>query len=117
VNLSGTWRGNLTVNNVAALMTWTLTHANASVAGPVLIALPTGSVLMNGALTGTVSGTTLAYTIAVPAGGIPPQPTCSGQIAGTANIASASTLNGTYTLASSTCATGLTTGAFTLTKQ
>jgi hypothetical protein len=116
LNLTGTWRGAITVNNTPAQMTWTLTQTNASVTGPALVALSSGTVLMNGALTGTLSGMTLTYTIAVPAGGIPLQPSCSGQIGGTSTVANASTMSGTYAVTSSTCSTGLTSGSFTLTK-
>lgn len=116
LNISGEWRGSITVNGVPARMTWTLTHISASVTGPVLVALPTGLVLMNGALTGTLGGTTMTYTIAVPAGAIQLQPACSGQIGGTTTVVSPSNMNGTYAVTSSTCTTGLTNGSFTLTK-
>jgi hypothetical protein len=115
-DLTGTWRGNITVSNVSALMTWTLTQTGTSVTGPVVIALPTGVVLMNGTLAGTLSGTTLAFTVTVPPGGIVSQPGCSGQIAGSNTVASAATMNGTYSVANSTCTTGLTNGTFVLTR-
>jgi hypothetical protein len=117
ISLTGTWRGSITVSGVPSLMTWTLTQTNASVSGPVLVTLPTGVVLMNGSLSGTLSSSTLTYTIAVPAGGIPPQPACSGQLGGTTTVVSASSMTGSYTVTSSTCATGLTAGSFALTKD
>ena len=116
-NLTGTWRGNITVSNVSAVMTWTLTQTGSSVTGPVLIALPTGIVLMNGTVSGTVSGNIFPFTLTVPPGGILTQPGCSGQITGTNTLIAATTLSGTYTVASSTCTTGLTSGTFTLTRQ
>lgn len=116
LNISGTWRGAITVDNTPAQMTWTLTHTSASVSGPVVVALASGTVLLNGALTGTLTGMTLTYTIAVPAGGIPLQPSCSGQIGGTTTVISASTMSGTFAVTSSTCSTGLTSGTFTLTR-
>ena len=116
-SLTGTWRGNITVGNVSAVMTWTLTQAGSSVTGPVLIALPTGLVLMNGTVSGTVSGNNFPFTLTVPPGGIVTQPGCSGQITGTNTLTSATAMNGSYTVASSTCTTGLTTGTFTLTRQ
>jgi hypothetical protein len=115
-NLTGTWRGNITVSSVSALMTWTLTQTGTSVTGPVVIALPTGVVLMNGTMAGTLSGTSLAFTVTVPPGGIVSQPGCSGQIAGTSTVASSTTMNGTYSVANSTCTTGLTSGTFVLTR-
>jgi hypothetical protein len=114
LNLTGTWRGTIAVSGVATNMTWTLTQTGTSVTGPVLIALPTGAVIMNGALTGTLSGNSLAYTIGVAPGGLPTQPACSGQIAGVTTVSGSSSMNGTYTVASSNCTTGLTNGTFSL---
>ena len=117
VNVSGTWRGTINVSNTPAVMTWTLTDAAGSISGPVLIGLPTGTVLLNGALAGTLTGTTLAYTISVPSGGVLSQPRCSGQIAGTTTLTGTSTMNGAYSVAASTCPTGLSTGTFSLARQ
>ncbi len=116
-NLTGTWRGNITVSNITAIMTWTLTQTGSAVTGPVVIGLPSGTVLMNGNVAGTLSGSTLPFTLTVPPGGIPTQPGCSGQITGANGVTGSSTMNGTYTVASSTCTTGLTNGTFTLTRQ
>jgi hypothetical protein len=116
-NLTGTWRGNITVSNITAIMTWTLTQTGSAVTGPAVIGLPSGAVLLNGNVAGTLSGSTLPFTLTVPPGGIPAQPGCSGQITGTSGVTGSSTMNGTYTVASSTCTTGLTNGTFTLTRQ
>ncbi len=118
-NLTGTWSGALTLQDTPAQMKWTLAQSGTAVSGPVLVLLPTGVVLMNGSLTGTLSGTTLTYTIAVSPGGIPSNPACTGQLDGTAAVTSgaAPTLTGTYALKSSTCTTGFTSGTFTLTRQ
>jgi len=112
----GTWRGNVTVTNVTAVMTWTLSQTGTSVSGPVVIALPTGVVLMNGTVGGTVSGSSLIYTITVPPGGVATQPGCSGQISGASALTATTTMTGTYSVTSA-CNTGLTNGAFTLTRQ
>jgi hypothetical protein len=100
-------------------MTWTLTQTNGAVTGPVLVALPTGTVLLNGFLTGTLAGSTLTYTIAVGPGAIPAQPQCVGQLGGTmtATTGASPALTGTYTLRSSTCTTPFTGGDLTLTRQ
>ena len=115
-SLTGVWRGNITVNNVSTTMTWTLTQTGTSVAGPVAIALPTGVVLMNGTVAGTLSGTTLGFTVTVPPGGIVLQPGCSGQITGANTVMSSTTMNGAYSIVNSTCTTGLTNGTFTLSR-
>jgi hypothetical protein len=117
--LTGTWSGDLSLSGVTARMTWTLTQTNASVSGPVLVLLSSGTVLLNGALSGTLSGSTLTYVINIGAGGIPSQPACVGQLGGTANVtfSTPSTLAGNYSLNSSTCQTPFSSGTFTLTRM
>lgn len=119
LNLSGTWAGNLSVEGMTARMTWTLSQSNGAVTGPVLVALPSGIVLLNGSLSGTLASATLAYTIAVGPGGIPTQPACVGQLGGTmtATVGVVSTLAGSYAVVSSACTTPFTGGALTLDKQ
>ncbi len=118
IDLTGAWAGNLSVQDMAARMTWTLTQTGATVTGPVLVALPSGTVLLNGTLSGTLLGSTLTYTITVPAGGIPSQPSCTGQLGGSVNatIGVVSTLAGSYAVTSSTCQTPFSSGNFTLTR-
>ncbi len=119
LNLSGTWGGNLAVEGMTARMTWTLSQAGSAVTGPVLVALPSGTVLLNGSLSGTLANSALAYTIAVGPGGIPTQPACVGQLGGTMNatVDVVSTLAGAYAVRSSTCTTPFTGGTLTLNKQ
>jgi hypothetical protein len=118
-SLSGTWSGDVSVAGAAARMTWTLTQTSADVTGPVIVGLPSGTILLNGTLTGTVVGSTLTYTIAVGPGGIPTQPQCVGQLGGTmtATFGGTPTLAGNYAVRSSTCTTPFTGGNLTLTKQ
>jgi hypothetical protein len=117
--LTGTWSGNLSLLGVTGQMTWTLTQTDASVTGPVLVLLPTGTVLLNGALAGTLSGSTLTYVINIGPGAIPSQPTCVGQLGGTTTVAfsTPSTLAGSYSVNSSTCQTPFSNGTFTLTRS
>lgn len=86
-------------------MTWTLTQTGAAVNGPVLVTQPNGIVLLNGFLVGTLTGSTLDYTISVGQGGIPLQPACAGQLKGTMTVSFGppSTMAGNYGVASSTC--------------
>ena len=83
IDLTGTWRGNFPVQAVTSEMVWTLTQSGTSVSGPVLVRLPNGVVLLNGFLTGALSGSSLTYTISVGQQGIPSQPACAGQLGGT----------------------------------
>jgi hypothetical protein len=105
LNLTGTWQGDFAVQTVTAQMVWTLTQSGTAVTGPVLVRLPNGIVLLNGFLTGTLTGSTLTYTISVGPGSIPTQPTCVGQLGGTMIAASGATptLTGGYALTSATC--------------
>ena len=118
-NVAGTWASTVTAAGVSARMTWTLSQTGTAVTGPVLLGLSSGTVLMNGFLTGTISGTTLTYTISVGPGGIPLQPSCAGQLGGTmaVSIGTVSTMTGTPNVTSSTCPVPLPSGAITLTRQ
>ena len=116
--LTGNWSGDLPIQGAAARMTWTLTQTDSAVTGPVLVLLPTGTVLLNGALVGTLSGSTLTYVINIGPGAIPSQPSCTGQLGGTAttSLGTTSTIAGSYAVTASTCPTPFSGGAFTLTK-
>ena len=74
LDLSGTWKGSFVVQGLAAEMTWTLTQSGTAVSGPMLVKLPNGIVLLNGSLTGTLTGSVLAYNISVGPQAIPSQP-------------------------------------------
>jgi len=116
VDLTGKWVGNITVLGQTGTATLDLKQSGANVSGPVTISLPNGVVVGNGMLTGTLDGTTLKYTIDVPAGGIPSEPNCSGQITGTAmvTVGSPSTLTGNFQLTSNTCNQVISGGNFTV---
>jgi hypothetical protein len=120
VNLTGTWSGDVSVPGASAVMSWVLTHSSdTDVSGPVTISLPNGIVLLNGFLTGTISGSVLTYSISVGPSGIPLSPTCVGQLGGavTATIGVTSTLAGDFALRSSTCPAPVSNGTITLTKR
>ena len=118
LNLAGTWTGSVTFQGVTAQMSWMLSESGTSVSGPVLVALSSGTVLLNGSLTGTISGSTLTYTISVAADGIPSRPTCTGQLSGTmtVTIGSPSTMTGAPTISSNTCAPPISSENVTLTR-
>jgi hypothetical protein len=120
INLTGNWSGNVAVAGATAQMVWTLSHSSdTDVSGPIRIGLPTGTVLLNGFLTGTLNGNVLTYTISVGPGGIPLSPNCVGQLGGTttATLGTISTLAGDFTVRSSTCPAPVSNGTITLTKQ
>jgi hypothetical protein len=97
-------------------MTWALSQTGTAVTGPVTVALNTGTVLMNGFLSGTLNNTSLNYTITVAPGGLPLQPSCAGQLTGTM-AAQATTMTGPMNLTSTTCTSPITSQSITMTKQ
>lgn len=117
--LAGRWSGDLLLGTTRTRMTWTLTQDTTQVSGPALVLLPSGTVLLNGLLSGTLNGTTLDYTLTVAPGGIPALPSCAGQFGGTVTVAGvpASALDGRFSLISSACAPPVTGGTFTLTRE
>jgi len=119
ISVNGRWTGDLSVQGVTGQTIWTLTQSGTSVTGPVTIGLPNGVIFVNGALTGTVAGSTLTYTIAVGPSGVPTQPACTGQFAGTmtVSIAAVSTMSGRIALVSSSCAIQFPASNVALTKQ
>ena len=116
LDLTGTWATNITIAGISGRMTWALTQSGTNVTGPVTATVPTGTVLLNGFLTGTLTGSSLAYSIAVAPGGLPLQPSCAGQLTGTM-AATPTTLTGPMNLVSTTCTVPITTQSLTLTKQ
>ena len=119
IDVTGRWTGDLTFQGATARMMWTLNQTGSAVTGPVVLALPSGTVLLNGVLNGTMTGSSLAYVITVSPGGIPLQPACSGQLGGTMMVTQAptSTMNGNIAVTSSTCAIQFSSTGIALTKQ
>jgi len=119
LQIGGTWNGSVTVSGADARMTWTLSQIGTAITGPVAIILPSGVVLMNGAFSGTLTGSALSGGIAVTPGGIPIYPACTGQLSATMNVmlGAVSTMNGPLTLVTSTCPVGFTSSTVTLTRQ
>jgi hypothetical protein len=118
LTVSGTYAGDITVQATPTRMVWTVTQTANAFSGSVVMSLSSGIVLLNGIVGGTVSGTSIVYTILVSPGGLPLQPQCSGQLGGTAvgTTAAPFTISGNYSVVSSTCTTPLTGGPFVLTK-
>jgi hypothetical protein len=118
-SVTGTWSGNVSVEATTARMVWTLTQTGTHVSGSSLLALPTGTVLLNGVFSGELAGSTLTYTIAIGPGAIPSQPTCTGELAGTMNLVegTTSTLTGNFAIRNSSCTPPFTGGSLTLTRQ
>jgi hypothetical protein len=119
LDLTGRWNASLIFQGVNSGMLWTLNQNNSAVSGPVLLSLPSGTVLLNGFLQGTLNGTSLPYTITVSPGGVPSQPSCAGQLAGTMTVGNTTppTMAGTLGVGSSSCTIQFPGSNITLTKQ
>jgi len=119
IDVTGRWVTDISVQGITGRMTWTLTQMGGGVTGPVLVSLPNGFVMLNGFFTGTLTGSSLAYTIAVGPGGIPSQPACSGQLGGTmtVTIGTVATMTGPMSVVASNCPIQLPSTAITLTKM
>jgi hypothetical protein len=119
LNLSGTWNGPIVVDKADARMSWNLMQLDDAVNGPVTVLLPNGIVLLNGFLSGTLSGMTMSYTISVANGGIPSRPSCAGQLAGsmTVVVGPPPSLTGPMGVSSSNCTPPFEASTITLTRQ
>ena len=117
--VTGRWTGDLTIQGVTGQMVWTLTQSGTSVTGPATIGLPNGVIFVNGILTGTNTGTSLTYTIAVAPSGVPTQPSCTGRFDGTmsVNTGAVSTMVGSMALTSTSRNIQFPAATVTLTKQ
>jgi hypothetical protein len=118
IDVTGRWATDISIQGLTGRMTWTLTQSGGGVTGPVLVSLSNGFVLLNGFMTGTLTGSSLAYTITVAPGGVPNQPACSGQLGGTmtVTIGAVQTMTGPMAVTSSNCSLQLPSTAITLTK-
>ena len=115
-SVSGTWSGSATDSSGGGVMSWQLTQADTSISGTVTITDTGTGVNGRGSISGTLSGSSIRFSIAIPAGGFDsPFASCSATVSGDAQ-ASASSLTGTYT-GSNSCAGSIGSGSFTLNKQ
>ena len=116
LNLTGTFSGSASDSSGPGQLTWRLTQTGTSVAGSVsLVALPSG-ITGTGSVAGTLTGTTLTFTMTIPRGGIPARPTCSVSAEGRATGVTKDTIPGTYS-GSNSCSGAFTGGEFTLRRQ
>ena len=119
MTVTGRWATDIPVQGVTTRMTWQLTQADSSVTGPVLVGVNSGTILLNGVLSGTLTGSSLAYTITVNPGGVPSQTSCAGQLGGImiVNIGAVSTMVGPMSVISTNCSIQFPGSNLTLTRQ
>jgi hypothetical protein len=116
ITLTGTYAGNAIDSSGPGTMTWRITQTGTAISGIADAGTPLDGNAFHGSVTGTLTGSSLTFTLTVPAGGVNGQPTCTVSITGTGTAASSSSITGTYS-GTSTCAAAFTAGQFALSKQ
>jgi hypothetical protein len=113
IALSGTYAGTASDNTGPGQMSWSLSQSANKVTGSMSASTPSGSVVFFGSISGTLSGSTLQFSIS---GGITGLPNCTVSMSGSANNVTNSRISGTYS-GSTTCGSSFSNGTFTLNKQ
>jgi hypothetical protein len=97
-------------------MTWQLTQSGSAINGTMTMSDTATGLTARGSVSGTLSGSTLRFTLHVPAGGFdPPHGACSSDVSGEAQIAGTS-MTGSYS-GTSSCAGTITSGQLALNKS
>jgi len=97
-------------------MIWVITQNGSAFTGTVTATDTSQAITGHGSLTGTVSNTSIHYSLSFPAGAFdPPDAACTATVSGDGNF-SATALNGTYT-GTNSCHGLISGGQVTLTKQ
>jgi hypothetical protein len=118
-NVNGTWTGSATDSSGPGTMTWRITQSGASFSGSLTITDNSTNVTGRGTVSGSVSGSSLQFSLSVPAGGFDaPYTSCSSTVSGSGTSSSTS-ITGTYSGSSTgACSTGtIASGQLTLNKQ
>jgi hypothetical protein len=116
ISLSGVFSGSGSDSSGPGQMTWTISQSRTTVSGPFVAKTKFGSVTFTGTASGSLSGTTLTFTVTVPTGGVTGLPTCTIAMNGTATGVTSARISGTYS-GTNSCTGTFTGGQFTLDKQ
>jgi hypothetical protein len=115
LSLGGTWNGTASDSSGPGQMTWNVTHSGGSISGTFSMVDTQTKLTGRGSLAGTLSGSTLKFSLRVPAGGFDaPHGACQSEVSGEAE-ASAIEIAGTYS-GTSTCAGTIAFGQFRLSR-
>ncbi len=113
LNVAGSWRGTATDSSGPGTISLQITQSGTNLTGTVNMSVTTAT--GRGTLTGTISGSTIHLTIAIPAGGFDaPFGTCTASVTGD-GAASASSITAIYT-GTNSCSGSITKGELTLSK-
>jgi hypothetical protein len=127
-SLSGTWTGTSSDTSGPEALTWTLTQNSTAMTGTMNISDIGRSMMGNGAMQGTVNGSTMTFHMTVPSGGFNgTMSSCSMGVDGQATMSSdGHTMTGTYSgsmsgmmsggMMGQSCGGVMNNGQFTLTR-
>jgi hypothetical protein len=116
VNIAGAWGGTAKDSSGPGRMTWQLSQSGSAISGTMTMSDDVTQITGQGTVSGTLAGSTLQFSIAIPAGGFSGgDNACSLSVSGSAS-ATVSTLSGTFT-GSNTCGVSVTGGELTMSKQ
>jgi hypothetical protein len=116
VNLTGTWSGPASDSSGPGRMIWQISQIGPSFSGALTMSDGTTNVTGHGSVSGTLTGTVIHFSIAVPAGGFDhPYDFCSANVDGDAQTSAAS-IAATYAGMNS-CTGVIAAGALTLAKS
>ena len=104
LNLAGTWSGLIGVAQAShsATATWVVAQSGSSVSGPITLNQTAANVSFTGTMVGTLSGSRVAVTYAIPRGNVPNFPDCS--MSGTGAFdANATQMSGTLSITYTNC--------------
>ena len=114
-DIGGEWVGTASDSTGPGQLTWHVSQTGASFTGTVTMIDTATSVAGRGALSGTVSGLLMHFSLSVPAGGFDgPYDRCAADVSGDGKLSGA-TLDGTYSGVNS-CTGKVTAGQFTMTR-
>lgn len=115
-SLTGTWSGSASDSSGPGQMTWQVTQSGGSFNGTMTITDTATKLGGRGSVSGTIAGSSLQFTIAVPAGGFDaPYGACTLQASGPGEV-SPTSITGAYS-GSNSCAGTIASGQLTLNKQ
>jgi hypothetical protein len=115
-NVTGTWTGSASDSSGPGQMTWQITQSGSSFSGNVSMIDTSTKVAGRGTVSGTVSGSAIQFSLAVPAGGFDtPYAACTADVSGNGS-ASSTSITGGYS-GSSSCGGAVVSGQLTLNKQ
>jgi len=116
LGLEGTWTGAASDSSGPGTMSWSLTPSGTFFSGTVAVTEDSTKVTGRGAVSGSVSGELIDFSLRIDAGGFDsPYSDCSATISGTARVTS-SQISGTYS-GTNSCSGEVASGQLTLNRQ